>query len=1260
MAESGATGNGSFIENRGQWDSRAQFLSQMPGVNMWVTSDGVLLDFHKFTRTNKVDPSPKLDRPEGVLQGQVVKISFAGGNRRNAAGASQEKAPYNYIRKTGTIKNVRRFDEVWSQNIYSGISARYYLDHGSPRYDLVVSPGADPSQIGMNMEGADDLIVLPDGNLGIQTSLGTIEERGLTVYQGQGTGRKQIPATMSLEGHTLHLHVGAYDPTQSLIIDPVVYSSYIGGSSYGTTDRALAMTGSVGLGNGYAQYIGGLAVSLDFPTTTGAYQTTMQTGAQGWLAQINSQTGQLNWCTFVQGTSLDNSGFVEITCLWADSNNNAIVGGYTYEEDFPTTTGAFQTTNSLTDGFQGFVAKISSDGTTLMDSTFLGGTTSDTFVLGLGMQSTGVILVTGKTKAKDFPTVTGAVQTTNGSANGGQGGMAFATGINPDFSSLYCSTLLGGSATNVGYGISAGHYDEIAVAGQTTSSDFPLYGTGYETSYISNGGTGFIDNLRWDASEIYGGTYFGGSGAETIYAVYSDPGLNIWIAGSTTSGDLPVTQGCYQVALNGSQNGFIAELDQGLDSLEGCTYFGGSGSDTIYGLTSPSYGNPWVCGSTTSSDFPTTTGCYQSGIENGSSAFVAAFSGTNSLTYSTCFGGGTTAYAIAPDNNGNSAIAGEAYFVPTTPGAFQSTSNAPNGSNAFYADVSQASESISVTSPSSLTGGQSSSGAVTLSSPANSGGVMVNLQSSSGLLNVQADTFIDTSLVTGGFKLSTSPVSAPTTVTITATSGAYRATTNVNLMPYHVKSAVIAPTTVIGGAEAVCTVTLGGPAGTVSETLTLTASVPAALSVPASMTIAAGKTTGSFVVKSSPVNASTAVTVKVANLSGGFASAVITVTPPEATFVSCNPSAVIGGTGSTGTVSLNGYAGPAGATVTLVSSVPAAAQVPTSIKVPAGKSSITFPITTSPVNADQPVKITATYNSTTASGSVTVDTALLSSVSVSPSPETGGLTATGTVTMGSAVGSSGMTITLSSANHTLATVPASVKVAADKTTATFSLASYQVLTNSSVVISASLGSTTKTATLNLIPVALSSFGVTPQAVTGGTTVTGTITMTAPIGISPVFVTVTSSNGAVAKPEFSSVDVGTPGSATAQVPINTFAVNASTSATLTASYGSVSKMQSITVNPAAFSAISLSPTSVVGGKPSTGTVTLTGPAGSSTVIVNLSSNNAAVKVPASVTVPAGSSSKTFPITTSAVTKNTAVTITGKWNTLTKSTTITLTP
>jgi hypothetical protein len=77
------------------------------------------------------------------------------------------------------VTDARRFAEAKSSSLYNGISARYYFSQGMPRYDLVLQPSANPSQIAMRYEGAQDLQVLPNGNLAIHTSLGIVEEQGL-------------------------------------------------------------------------------------------------------------------------------------------------------------------------------------------------------------------------------------------------------------------------------------------------------------------------------------------------------------------------------------------------------------------------------------------------------------------------------------------------------------------------------------------------------------------------------------------------------------------------------------------------------------------------------------------------------------------------------------------------------------------------------------------------------------------------------------------------------------------------------------------------------------------------------------------------------------------------------------------------------------------------------------------------------------------------------------------------------------------------
>ena len=119
-------------------------------------------------------------------------------------------------------------------------------------------------------------------------------------------------------------------------------------------------------------------------------------------------------------------------------------------------------------------------------------------------------------------------------------------------------------------------------------------------------------------------TYFGGSLDENATSVAVDSSLNIYLAGSTTSPDLPVTPGVKQPALNGSgPNVYIAKITPPLGSiaaaLDDVTYLGGTGSDTPVGISVDGEGNPFVAGTTSSVDFPTTpTNAYQASPTAGS------------------------------------------------------------------------------------------------------------------------------------------------------------------------------------------------------------------------------------------------------------------------------------------------------------------------------------------------------------------------------------------------------------------------------------------------------------------------------------------------------------------------------------------------------------------------------------------------------------------------------------------------------------------
>ena len=1250
-----------FIENKGQWDSQADFLNQLPDLNMWVTADGLVLDFHKFTRTNEVNPSPKLDRPEGVLQGQVVHMNFQNANQTAPQGANLQKAPFNYIRPQGTIKGVRRYGEALAANIYNGVSARYYLDHGAPRYDLVVEPGADPNQIAIKFDGANRLSVLSNGDLAIETSLGTVEQKGLAVYQGEEQTRTLVPSAMAVEGNTLRFQIGSYDKTQSLVIDPIIFSSYLGGGGGGGLgDKALSVSPAVDNNGVWEQYIAGIAESPDFPVTTGAYQTTLQPGEQGFLAQVVAATGEMNWCTFIQGQSLNDNANVEVNCVIADSSANAIIGGASYESTYPTTAGAYLTALPNKNVFCGFISKINSDGTTLMDSTYLSGTTNSTYIMALALSSVGNIMATGVTMATDFPTTELAFQTKNISQQGGFGGMAFASEISSDFKHLDISSYLGGSGANTGYALADGPQDSFIIAGTTTSTDFPVWPNDYQPTNPSGGTTGFIATVSEDAIEVLYGSYFGGSKYDAIYAMYVAPGGEIVFGGETRSTDLPA-QGGFQPNIRGPQNGFIATMNSKETNVDSCTYLGGNSVDAIYGLCANGANSAYAVGTTISTNFPTTPSCYQPVGGVASTAFLASLDIANLDTfgYGSYYGAGTSGLAVSSDFSGNAVIAGTAGFIPTV-NAYQNNLNSLTATNAFFADIQPIPETLTLKLPASVVSGQQLNGSFTLSSVASVEGATVNVASNYPAILKSEAVPVQPDVQSGQLNWTPAVVSSPTVVTVTATMGDETATATVTVEPYAVKSTVFSASKVVGGAEAVGTVTLAGPAGAVPMAVTLVSETPAVVQVPATMTIDAGKTSGTFDAITFPVNTASTVTVKATNGDGVTESAVIMVEPPVPSHLSFSPGTVLGGTSTVGAVSLDGNAGPAGAIVSLASHIPADGQVPATVTVPAGKSSATFTITTSPVNANAADEISATYNAVTVSANVDVDAASLSGVSLTSPTETGGLTDTGTVTLTSPAGASGLTMDLGSSNTALATVPSTILVSAGKSTATFLVKTFQVTTNSTVTITAKVGSAMKTTTLTLQPIVLSSLTVPVTSINGGASTTATINLSGPVGSTPLLVGVLSSNTAAANPQYTLVDFGTPGQSSLTFNVTTSPVNVPAFVTLTAFCNGVAQTASFTVNPAVLSTFTLNPTSIIGGNTSTGTITLTSPAGPAGVTVNLHSNSAAAKLPASISVLPGKSSATFTITTTAVKTTTPAIVTATWSTLAKTATLTISP
>jgi len=290
----------------------------------------------------------------------------------------------------------------------------------------------------------------------------------------------------------------------------------------------------------------------------------------------------------------------------------------------------------------------------------------------------------------------------------------------------------------------------------------------------------------------------------------------------------------------------------------------------------------------------------------------------------------------------------------------------------------------------------------------------------------------------------------------------------------------------------------------------------------------------------------------------------------------------------------------------------------------------------------------------------------VSSLSLNPTTVTGGNSSTGTVTLSGPAPTGGAQVALSSSNTSVATVPSSVTVAAGATTASFTVSTSAVVVSTTVTISASYGGATRSTTLTVTPApppapTLSSLTLSPTSVTGGNSSTGTVTLSGPAPAGGAQVTLSSSNTTVARVP-SSVTVGA-GATSATFTVTTSDVATSTTVTISAAYGGVTKTASLTVTPApppppTLSSLTLNPSSVIGGaQSSTGRVTLSSPAPAGGATVMLSSSNPGVaSVPSSVVVPAGATTATFTVRTSAVLISTSVTISASYNGTTRTATL----
>jgi hypothetical protein len=542
--------------------------------------------------------------------------------------------------------------------------------------------------------------------------------------------------------------------------------------------------------------------------------------------------------------------------------------------------------------------------------------------------------------------------------------------------------------------------------------------------------------------------------------------------------------------------------------------------------------------------------------------------------------------------------------------------------------------------PTSVAGGASSTGTVTLTGPAPAGGSVVTLASNNAAATLPATVTVAQSATSATFTITTTAVASAVSPVITATMGASSKTATLTVNPPALSTLVASAATVIGGKQIRLTANLGSVAPSGGTSVALTSTDTNALPVPASISIAAGATSGDVLVTSGVVAADVSVT---ATATLGAVSKTAGVVVKAAALSSLVPARTVltGGSTISVRVQLDGAAPTGGTTVTLSSASSAIVSLPLQATVPAGATSVNVDAVSSAVATDTDVAITATLGTISKSVTLTVVAPVAASVTVSPASVLGGNTATGTVTLSGPAPTGGRIVDLSS-NLAAATVPVSVTVAAGASTATFSVATTLIQSNATAKLSATNNGVTVTTSLTVRGPAPVSVTLSPTSVAGGRSSVATVTIEAPAPVGGVVVDLSASIPDATLPATVTIPAG---AIKASVTVTTRPVVSNVSASIRAAVNGVTKSGTLVIAAPVIRSVTFTPASVAGGINTAGIVTLQSPAPAGGTVVTLMSGNPLVSVPATVTVPGNATTAIFTAATLVTAVDTSIVITG---------------
>jgi gliding motility-associated-like protein len=620
-----------FTENKNQWDKKIIYRAQLDGGALFLEKNCFTYNFYdketlrenhiRTQKANSVAPSNQLKTQNSELltpniRSHAFRMTFL--NAETTVQTQSKDPSHDYCNyfigndKSKWVGNVSNFKEVDYKSLYKGIDLQILGLQNSMKYNFVVSPGSNTNSIQLFYEGLEN-ISLQKGALVLKTSVNELTEQHPYAYQWIRGKQVEVACEFVLENNTVHFNFPhGYDKGEELIIDPIL----IFACSSGSIADNFGMTATYDSHGDL--YSGGTVFGNGYPTTLGAYDTSWN-GSSTYVAgrtdvvitKYDSSGTFLQYSTYIGGLN----GSEIVTSLVVDGQDDLLLYGATGSPDFPTTSTAYDTSfnggtflsfvangTKFSNGTDIYVAKFNATGTSLMASTYIGGSKNDgvnnnnqtVFIPNynafeypldslqynygdqyrgeINVDKYGNVYISSSTRSSDFPIVRGFDNTLGGQQD------AVVFKMNTNLSQLLWSTYLGGTDNDAGYALALDDSANVYVAGGTRSTDFPTTPGALKTSYGGGKADGYITKIKKDGLGILFSTFWGTTAYDQNYFVQLDKKGDVYVVGQT-EGAMPVTSGVYN---NPNSGQFITKINDSLNTLIFSTVFGnGNGVPNI-------------------------------------------------------------------------------------------------------------------------------------------------------------------------------------------------------------------------------------------------------------------------------------------------------------------------------------------------------------------------------------------------------------------------------------------------------------------------------------------------------------------------------------------------------------------------------------------------------------------------------------------------------------------------------------------------------